>query len=102
LIGSGLLAVPVLTGASAYAMCEALKWKSGLDEKFRGARKFYLVIAVSTLIGVLINFLKIPPVTALVWAAVINGVLAPPLIVTREQIDFTVAALGRALRAVAQ
>jgi NRAMP (natural resistance-associated macrophage protein)-like metal ion transporter len=81
LIGSGLLAVPVLTGASAYAMCEALKWKSGLDEKFRGARKFYLVIAVSTLIGVLINFLKIPPVTALVWAAVINGVLAPPLIV---------------------
>lgn len=81
LIGSGLLAIPVLTGASAYAMCEALKWKSGLDEKFRGARKFYLVIAVSTLIGVLINFLKIPPVTALVWAAVINGVLAPPLIV---------------------
>jgi len=81
LIGSGLLAVPVLTGASAYAMCEAFKWKSGLDQKFHGARNFYLVIAVSTLIGVLINFLKIPPVTALFWAAVINGVLAPPLIV---------------------
>jgi len=81
LIGSGLLAVPVLTSASAYAMCEAFKWKSGLDEKFHGARKFYLVIAVSTLIGVLINFLRIPPVTALFWTAVINGVLAPPLIV---------------------
>ena len=81
LIGSGLLAVPVLTGASAYAMCEAFKWKSGLDQKFHGARNFYLVIAVSTLIGVLINFLRIPPVTALFWTAVINGVLAPPLIV---------------------
>jgi len=81
LIGSGLLAVPILTGASAYAMCEAFEWRSGLDEKFKGARKFYLVIAVSTLIGVLINFLKIPPVTALFWTAVINGVLAPPLIV---------------------
>lgn len=81
LIGSGLLAVPILTGASAYAMCEAFKWRSGLDEKFHGARKFYSVIAISTLIGVLINFLKIPPVTALFWTAVINGVLAPPLIV---------------------
>ncbi len=81
LIGSGLLAVPILTGASAYAICEAFKWKSGLDQKFHRARNFYLVIAVSTLIGVLINFLKIPPVTALFWTAVINGVLAPPLIV---------------------
>ena len=62
-------------------MCEAFKWKAGLDEKFHRARKFYLVIAVSTLIGVLINFLRIPPVTALFWTAVINGVLAPPLIV---------------------
>jgi Mn2+/Fe2+ NRAMP family transporter len=81
LIGSGLLAVPILTGSTAYAMCEAFHWPSGLNEKFRGARKFYLVIAVSTLIGMLITFLKIPPVTALFWTAVINGVLAPPLIV---------------------
>src|SRR5215831_12633264 len=81
LIGSGLLAVPILTGSSAYALCETFKWRSGLDEKFHGARNFYLVIAISTLIGMLINFLKIPPVTALFWTAVINGVLAPPLIV---------------------
>jgi len=81
LIGSGLLAVPVLTGSSAYALCEAFKWRSGLNQKFHGARKFYLVIVISTLIGTLINFLKIPPVTALFWTAVINGVLAPPLIV---------------------
>jgi Mn2+/Fe2+ NRAMP family transporter len=81
LIGSGLLAVPILTGASAYALCEAFEWKSGLNEKFHGARNFYLVIAVSTLIGAVINFFRIPPVTALFWTAVINGVLAPPLIV---------------------
>jgi NRAMP (natural resistance-associated macrophage protein)-like metal ion transporter len=81
LIGSGLLAVPVLTGSSAYALCDAFNWRSGLNEKFHGARNFYLVIAISTLIGMMINFLKIPPVTALFWTAVINGVLAPPLIV---------------------
>jgi len=81
LIGSGLLAVPILTGSSAYALCETFNWRSGLDEKFHGARNFYLVIVISTLIGTLINFLKIPPVTALFWTAVINGVLAPPLIV---------------------
>jgi NRAMP (natural resistance-associated macrophage protein)-like metal ion transporter len=81
LIGSGFLAVPVLTGSSAYAMCDAFGWKSGLNEKFRGARRFYIVIAVSTLVGMVITFIKIPPVTALFWTAVINGVLAPPLIV---------------------
>jgi len=81
LIGSGFLAVPILTGSSAYAMCEAFDWKYGLDEKFRDARRFYLIIGAATLVGLLINFLKIPPVTALFWTAVINGVLAPPLIV---------------------
>jgi NRAMP (natural resistance-associated macrophage protein)-like metal ion transporter len=95
LIGSGLLAVPILTGASAYAMCEAFKWRSGLNEKFHGARKFYLVIAVSTLIGVLINFLKIPPVTALFWTAVINGVLAPPLIVVIMLVSNSKKVMGK-------
>jgi Mn2+/Fe2+ NRAMP family transporter len=81
LVGSGFLAVPILTGSSAYAMCEAFDWKYGLDEKFRDARRFYLIIAAATLVGLLINFLKIPPVTALFWTAVLNGVLAPPLII---------------------
>ncbi len=81
LIGSGFLAVPVLTGSSAYATCEAFQWKFGLDKKPRGAPRFYALIAVSTLVGMLINFFKIPPVTALFWTAVINGVLAPPLLV---------------------
>jgi len=81
LIGCGFLAVPVLTGASAYAIGEAFGWNCGLNEKFHQARRFYGIIIASTLVGMLINFLKIPPVTALFWTAVINGVLAPPLLV---------------------
>src|SRR5436853_4110826 len=81
LIGCGFLAVPVLTSTSAYAVCEAFGWKYGLDEKPRSARRFYVIIAVSTLIGMLINVLKFPPVTALFGTAVINGILAPPLLV---------------------
>ena len=81
LIGSGFLAVPVLTGSSAYAIGEAFGWNCGLNEKFRKARRFYGIIIVSTMVGMLINFLKIAPVTALFWTAVINGVLAPPLLV---------------------
>jgi len=81
LIGSGFLAVPVLTGSSAFAIGEAFGWKCGLDEKLHTAPRFYAVIIISTLVGLLINFLKIEPVTALFWTAVINGVLAPPLLV---------------------
>jgi NRAMP (natural resistance-associated macrophage protein)-like metal ion transporter len=81
LVGSGFLAVPVLTGSSAYAIGEAFGWKCGLDEKFRGAPRFYVIIIASTFVGMLINFLRIEPVTALFWTAVINGVLAPPLLV---------------------
>ena len=81
LIGAGFLAVPVLTGSSAYAVCESLGWKHGLDKKPRHAKHFYAVIAVSTLAGMLINFIGINPIKALFWTAVINGLLAPPLLV---------------------
>jgi NRAMP (natural resistance-associated macrophage protein)-like metal ion transporter len=81
LIGAGLLAVPVLTGSAAYAVAETLGWPSGLDETPRHAKKFYGVIALSTLVGVAIDFLGINPITALFWTAVINGVLAPPMLV---------------------
>lgn len=81
LIGAGLLAVPVLTGSAAYAVAETLGWPSGLDEKPRHARKFYGFIALSTLVGVAIDFLGINPITALFWTAVINGVVAPPILV---------------------
>jgi len=82
LIGAGLLAVPVLTGSSAFAVAETFGWRHyGLDEKPRKAIKFYAVIAASTLVGVLIDFAGINPISALFWTAVINGVVAPPLLV---------------------
>ena len=81
LIGAGLLAVPVLTGSAAFAVAETFGWRSGLDEKPRHAKKFYGVIAASTLIGVAIDFLGFNPISALFWTAVINGVVAPPLLI---------------------
>lgn len=81
LIGSGFLAVPVLTGSASYALAEALGWKHGLDKKPTRAKQFYIMIAGSTFIGMLINFIGINPIAALFWTAVINGVLAPPLLV---------------------
>jgi len=81
LIGAGILAVPVLTGSAAYAVAETFGWPSGLDEKPRHAKKFYAVIAASTLVGVAIDFAGINPISALYWTAVINGVVAPPLLV---------------------
>jgi len=81
LIGAGLLAVPVLTGSSAYAVAEALGWKYGLSEKAAKAKKFYAVIVISTFVGLLINYVGISPIRALFWTAVINGLLAPPLLV---------------------
>jgi NRAMP (natural resistance-associated macrophage protein)-like metal ion transporter len=81
IIGAGFLAVPVLTGSSAYAVAETFGWKYGLDTKPKQAKQFYAMIAISTLIGVLINFIGINPMAALFWTAVINGMLAPPLLV---------------------
>lgn len=81
LIGAGLLAVPVLTGSAAYCVGETFGWKSGLDEKPSRAKAFYGVMAASTLIGVLLNFSGINPIDALFYTAVLNGLLAPPLLV---------------------
>jgi NRAMP (natural resistance-associated macrophage protein)-like metal ion transporter len=80
IVGTGLLAVPVLAGSSAYALSDAFGWKQGLSKKFKQAKAFYLVIAVSTIIGLWINFSNIDPIKALVYAAVINGVTAMPIL----------------------
>jgi len=95
LIGAGFLCVPILTGSSAYAIAEALGWKHGLDEKPRRAKLFYGVIAVSTMIGILINFIGINSIKALVLAAVINGFLAPPILVVIMLVANNKAVLGR-------
>jgi len=79
-IGLGFLAVPVLSGSAAYALSEALKWREGLNLKFKRAHGFYGIIAAATLIGLLMNFIGIDPIKALIFAAVFNGVAAVPLI----------------------
>lgn len=80
IIGLGLLAVPVLSGSASYAASEAFNWKEGLNQKFKRAHGFYGVITIATFIGLIINFIGIDPVKALVYAAVLNGVVAVPLI----------------------
>jgi NRAMP (natural resistance-associated macrophage protein)-like metal ion transporter len=79
-IGLGLLAVPVLSASASYAISEAFSWREGLNQKFKRAHGFYGVITVATLVGLMINFIGIDPVQALVITAVINGVIAVPLI----------------------
>ncbi|HEY1879629.1 MAG TPA: divalent metal cation transporter [Caulobacteraceae bacterium] len=79
IVGTGFLAVPVLAGSAAYAMGEALGWTVGLARSPRRAREFYLTIAAATLVGVILNFTPIDPIKALFWSAVINGVVAVPV-----------------------
>ena len=92
IIGTGLLALPVLAGSAAYALGEALNWPVGLARLWYQARAFYGAIAVATALGVAMNYLPIDPMKALFWSAVINGVAAVPimaimmLIATREKV----------------
>jgi Mn2+/Fe2+ NRAMP family transporter len=81
LVGVGLLAIPILAGSSAYAFAETFAWKEGLDVPVTSARYFYAVIALSTLLGIAMVFVKINPIKALFWASTINGVLAPFLLI---------------------
>src|SRR5271155_385637 len=81
IIGIGVLAVPVLAGSAAYALGEALDWPTGLARRPLDAKAFYGAIAAATLVGVLINFVHLDPIKALFWSAVINGVVAAPLMV---------------------
>ena len=80
LIGTGFLAVPILTGSSAYAVAEAFGWKRGFNKRPERAKEFYWLIAVSTLLGMMINFAGINPIKALFLTAVLNGCLAPPML----------------------
>jgi Mn2+/Fe2+ NRAMP family transporter len=81
IIGVGFLAIPTLAGSAAYAFAETFSWKEGLDEPFRGARPFYAMLIFSMLLGIGMDFLGVNPVKALFWTAVINGVIAPFLLV---------------------
>jgi Mn2+/Fe2+ NRAMP family transporter len=81
LIGSGVLAVPILSGSAAYALSEVFGWRYGLDQNPGRARQFYAVIAIATLVGIGLDYLGINPIDALFYTAVINGFGAPPLLV---------------------
>ena len=79
-IGTGLLAVPVLSGSLSYIMTETFGWKEGLDKKFHEAKAFYVIIAVSLLLGLSLNYIGISPIKALIYSAILYGLTAPVLI----------------------
>ncbi|MGE8134730.1 NRAMP family divalent metal transporter [Novosphingobium subterraneum] len=95
IIGTGLLAVPVLAGSAAYAVSETFRWTEGLDRRPREAKAFYAAIALATLGGVALNFVDLDPMRALYWAAVVNGLLAPPLMVVTMMIARNPRIMGR-------
>ena len=79
-IGTGLLAIPVLAGSQAYMLAETFGWKAGLDKKFPQAKAFYISIIISLLVGLMLNYIGISPIQALVYTAILYGLTAPPLI----------------------
>ncbi len=81
IICTGMLAVPILAGSGAYAFAEIMKWREGLEEKFSRAKGFYMIIILSVIFGLALNFLHINPITALYYSAFINGVIALPLLI---------------------
>jgi len=105
IIGTGMLAVPVLAASSGYAVADALQWRSGLDNHWLEARGFYTVIGLGTAIGTLLNFIAVDPIKALVWSAVVNGVIAVPIMAvmlwlgTRRDVlgDYTLSGRHRVL-----
>jgi Mn2+/Fe2+ NRAMP family transporter len=95
IVGTGLLAVPVLAGSAAYATGEAFGWHVGLARKFGRARAFYVTIAVATVVGAGFNFTPIDPIKALFWSAVINGVVAVPVMAMMMLLASRTDVMGR-------
>jgi Mn2+/Fe2+ NRAMP family transporter len=80
IIGTGFLAIPVLSGALSYMITEIFSWENGLDKKFHEAKAFYTIIIISLLLGLTINYIGISPINALIYAAILYGLTAPVLI----------------------
>ena len=95
IIGTGLLAVPVLAGSAAYAMAGAFNWKKGLEHRPAMAKRFYRIIAISTLVGVALGFTPIDPIKALYWSAVINGVISVPIMAVMMLMAARTDVMGR-------
>jgi NRAMP (natural resistance-associated macrophage protein)-like metal ion transporter len=95
IVGTGLLAVPVLAGSAAYAVAESVKWRVGLGHKLMRARGFYAILSIATLLGVALNFTSIDPIKALFWSAVINGVIAVPIMAVMMLLAARVDVMGQ-------
>ncbi len=95
IIGTGMLAVPVLAGSAAYVLGEALQWPSGLARRPREAKAFYGAIAAATAIGVALNGTSIDPIKALYWSAVLNGIVAVPVMVVTMLMAQHARVMGR-------
>jgi Mn2+/Fe2+ NRAMP family transporter len=94
-IGTGLLAIPVLAGSAAYAIGEALKWPTGLDRKPKKAQAFYVTIVAATLSGIAITLSPLDPIKALFWSAVINGLVAVPVMTIMMFISSNTNIMGK-------
>ncbi len=95
IIGTGLLAIPVLAGSGSYALSEMFKMKEGLYRKFKAAHGFYGVITIATIIGLAVNFIGIPPFKMLYYTAILNGIAAPPLMFMIMKISNNKKILGK-------
>jgi len=95
IIGTGLLAIPVLAGSVSYAVSEVFKMKEGLYKKFRQAHGFYGVIALATIVGLIVNFIGVPPFRMLYYTAILNGIAAPPLMFIIMKISNNKKILGK-------
>ena len=95
IIGTGLLAVPVLAGSAAYAVSEIFGWPTGLSRGFREARGFYLIIAIATGAGTVISSLEVDPIKALIWSAIVNGIISVPIMVVMMMIGQSEKLMGR-------
>jgi Mn2+/Fe2+ NRAMP family transporter len=94
-IGTGLLAIPIFAAASSYAISEMLGWPEGLSKNFKEAKGFYGVIIIGTLVGMLLNFIGVNPIKALIYAAVLNGIIAVPMIFMIMRISNNKAIMGK-------
>jgi Mn2+/Fe2+ NRAMP family transporter len=95
IIGTGLLAVPVLAGSAAFAVSEVFGWKAGLSHGFHEARGFYAIIIVATVIGTLMGSLEVDPIKALIWSAIINGVISVPIMAVMMRIGQSERLMGK-------
>jgi NRAMP (natural resistance-associated macrophage protein)-like metal ion transporter len=95
IIGTGMLAVPVLAGSAAYAVAECFEWRTGLNLELLEAREFYGLVALATLGGCALNFAHISPIKALLWSALINGVIAVPIMVVMMLLASKHSLMGR-------